>query len=286
MKPTVAGWVATLGIVALSTLPFLSALHFDLVWDDPLLLAEVGRVAEHDGAAGLFTSDFRLHSERSMGFYRPLTTLSLWVQIRDAWREGGEDALPRAAPWLHAGNLVLHAACSVLVWILLRRVGVAWWASWLAAAIFAVHPVHVEPTVFVSARTDSLAALGVLASLWCGCEGLRAGTARRRWWWFSAGGVFGLLAALAKEQALLLPVFLMLCWCLLRGTYGTARPRLIWVAPWLAGALVALAMRFGLAHVGFGPGKSCRRRGASYRSCAPESPRCFSISSCGSFRGR
>src|SRR5262249_10924954 len=129
--------IAALAIVALSVLPFIAALHFELVWDDPLLLAQVGHAAEHGGAASLFTSDFRLHANQSMGFYRPVTTLSLWAQIQGAWRQGKEGALANTATSLHAFNLLLHAGCSLCVLLLLRRLTGSAFASWLGAAIFA-----------------------------------------------------------------------------------------------------------------------------------------------------
>ena len=253
-----------LGIAALSVLPFLAALHFELVWDDPLLLSQVARVGERDGAAGLFATDFRLYADRSMGFYRPLTSLSLWVQIQEAWRDGGEDALPGAALPLHAANLLLHAGCSVLVWLLLRRLVGGGWVSWLGAAIFAVHPVHVEPAVFIAARTDLLAALGVLGSLGCWIEGLRAGSSRPRLVWWVAGAALALLAALAKEQALLLPAVLVLWSFLLQdsnlNSNATSRRR-DWIALWLFAVAAALLLRWQLAHVGFGPKETLANTG-------------------------
>lgn len=243
---------AALGIAALSILPFLAALRFDLVWDDPLLLSQVAGVADRGGVTGLLASDFRLYHDRSMGFYRPVTAVSLWVQIREAWSAGGEAALSQAARALHEGNLLLHAACSLLVWLLLLRLVGGGWASWLPAAIFAVHPVHVEPAVFVAARTDSLAALGVLASLLCWFEGTGAADVRRRWTWFAAGGVLCALGSLAKEQALLLPAVLLVWTFVLRGRTGSAHRRVIWIAPWVAGAVLALSLRVAVAHVGFG----------------------------------
>jgi hypothetical protein len=62
------------------------------------------------------------------------------------------------------------------VWLLLRRVLTGHdWAAWLGSALFAVHPAHVEPVAFVSARTDLLAAMFVLGSILCWLEARRAG---------------------------------------------------------------------------------------------------------------
>jgi tetratricopeptide (TPR) repeat protein len=240
--------LAALAIVLLSVLPFVAALHFELVWDDPLLLAQVGHDAEHGGAASLFTSDFRLHANQSMGFYRPVTTLTLWAQIQAAWHAGKEAALGSAASSLHAVNLLLHAACSLLVWRLLRRLTGSGVASWLGAAIFAVHPVHVEPAVFVAARTDTLAALGVLSSFLCWlCARDASGT---RMAWLGTGAASAFLAMLAKETALFVPVVLA-AWAWLLPARAPRWKE--WLPLWTLAAAIALVMRTQLAHVGFGP---------------------------------
>src|ERR1051325_7436599 len=84
--------------------------------------------------------------------YRPLTIQLFALE----WRAGG------GAPWpFHLVNLVLYAAAAWLVYRLARRVLPAG-AAFAAAALFAVHPVHVEVTANAVGQSELLAALFVL----------------------------------------------------------------------------------------------------------------------------
>lgn len=117
----------------------------DLVTDNPLLESTDGlrRIWFEPGA--IADRDPR---------YWPLLYTSFWLERRIA----GD------APFLYRlDNLLLHAACAVLIWRLLRRAAApgAWWAG----ALFAVHPVHAEAVAWIIERKGLLASLFSILAL-------------------------------------------------------------------------------------------------------------------------
>src|SRR5262249_40517998 len=66
----------------------------------------------------------------------------------------------------HLTNLVLHAASTLLLFHTLCRMTGALWCSWFVAALFAVHPLHVESIAWVSERKDVLSGLFWMLTMW------------------------------------------------------------------------------------------------------------------------
>jgi protein O-mannosyl-transferase len=88
--------------------------------------------------------------------WHPLTWLSLMLDV--SWFGPGP-----AGP--HLTNTLLHAANTVLLFLLLTRLTGAIWRSALVAALFALHPLHVESVAWVSERKDVLSGLFFMLTL-------------------------------------------------------------------------------------------------------------------------
>lgn len=65
----------------------------------------------------------------------------------------------------HLLNLGWHAVNSLLLFALLRRLTGSTWRSWFVAALFALHPMHVESVAWVSERKDVLSTFFFLLAL-------------------------------------------------------------------------------------------------------------------------
>ena len=66
----------------------------------------------------------------------------------------------------HAVNLLLHIANTLLLLFVLNRMTKSLWKSAFVAALFALHPMHVESVAWVSERKDVLSALFLLLTVW------------------------------------------------------------------------------------------------------------------------
>lgn len=88
--------------------------------------------------------------------WHPLTWLSLML---DAQWSGSGTAGP------HLTNMILHAANAALLFLLLRRMTGARWRSAAVAAVFAIHPLHVESVAWVSERKDVLSGFFFMLTL-------------------------------------------------------------------------------------------------------------------------
>jgi hypothetical protein len=67
--------------------------------------------------------------------------------------------------WHHGSSLCFHVANTVLLFLLLRRLTSRVWPSAFVAALFALHPLHVESVAWVSERKDVLSTFFGLLSL-------------------------------------------------------------------------------------------------------------------------
>src|SRR5262249_30140534 len=138
----------------------------------------------------------------------------------------------------HLVNVCLHVANALLLWRVLARLQVP--GAWLAAAVFAVHPVHVESVAWVTERKNVLSGLLYLLALLSYLRfALPTDEARRGGWGFYAlTVVLFALALLAKTVTCTLPVALLLVLWWKRGRVG-------WRDAALVAPLFVLAVGFG-----------------------------------------
>lgn len=115
------------------------------------------------------------------------------------------------APGYKLHNFALYLLCLVLMYQLLRRLGLGALGAWVATLLFAVHPLHVETVVWVTARKESLSlALMLGAAL----SYTRSKSLRDRAGLLTV--VLFTLALLTKTSTVVLPAFLFVLDVILR----------------------------------------------------------------------
>ena len=121
----------------------------------------------------------------------------------------------------HLTNLLLHAASAVTLFLVLWRMTGGLWSSALVAALFALHPLHVESVAWLSERRDMLSGLFFMLTLGAYGEYVRDPGSLRRY--LAVVGLFA-LGLLAKPMLVTLPMLLLLLdfWPL--GRFGRTQP--------------------------------------------------------------
>src|SRR5271157_2819755 len=112
----------------------------------------------------------------------------------------------------HLTSVALHLANSILLFLLLQRMTKAMWPSAMVAALFALHPLHVESVAWVSERKDVLSALFWILSIWAYVrfvEESGAGKAKGKTSYILSVVLFALGLA-AKPMLVTLPFVLLL----------------------------------------------------------------------------
>jgi hypothetical protein len=139
-------WLTPLSLIAIVAVAFGYSSHDYFLSDDFVML----RHAQAPYSLYLYT-----HGGGD-GFFRPL----IYESFRIVFPWAGEDPFR----W-HITGLFIHAANTILVWMLARAFGLERFAAWFAGALFAIHATRPETAVWITGRYDLIATFFVLAAL-------------------------------------------------------------------------------------------------------------------------
>jgi len=183
--------VAIAAALALAVLVvYAQVAHHDFInFDDPDYVVTNPNVSTGLSVANVAWAFTHYHASN----WHPLTWISHMLDVSLFGLDGGKHALV---------SVVWHAVNSVLLFFVLRRATRRTWPSAVVAALFALHPLHVESVAWISERKDVLSAFFFLLALWFYLG-------RRLWLTFAAFAC----ALMAKPMAITFPfVLLLLDW--------------------------------------------------------------------------
>lgn len=221
------GWVrfAAAAVLVLCTLAaYYPALHAGFIWDDDDYLTGNTTLRDLHGLRRIWLEPGAVPQ------YYPLVHTTFWIE-RHLWglRPTG----------YHLSNILLHVISALLVWRLLSRLRMP--GAWLAAALFAAHPVQVESVAWITERKNVLMGFFYLAALYAYLRPLdwldgEAGP-RRRWYIVSLALFLGSLASKTVAASFPVTVLLLIWWKRGRLSYRDVLPLLPF---FLAGAGMGL----------------------------------------------
>lgn len=211
--PDVAGFVLLLVATALAYGPSLAG---GFLWDD------AGHVTAPalQSWSGLLRIWFEPGATQQ---YYPLLHSAFWLEHR-LWGD--------ATLGYHLVNVLWHALAATLFAVLLRRLEIR--GAWLAAAVFALHPVAVESVAWISEQKNTLSLVFALAAAlaWLRYEENR--TARA----YAVAALWFVAALLTKTVTATLPAALLVLAWWRRGRISW-REEVIPLLPWFAVGLLA-----------------------------------------------
>jgi protein O-mannosyl-transferase len=148
-----SNWIAGVLLALLVAATYSPTLRNGFVWDDDRHIEQNPLLLAPHKLAALELIWTRLGDTPQ---YYPLTHTSFWLEYQ-LW------GLHPAG--YHAFSIFLHAISSVLLWLVLRELGLSF--AWIIAAAWAVHPMQVESVAWATERKNTLSAVFYLAAMLC-----------------------------------------------------------------------------------------------------------------------
>ncbi len=182
---------------------------------------------------------------------RPLSLLSFLIDANN-W--------PAEAWPFKRTNLVIHLVLGAILFGTTRKLFVslgrsaldASWLALIATTLWVVNPFLVSTTLYAVQRMSQLAALFIVAGIWCYLHGRALlATHRRRAYAVLCIGLpaFTVLAALSKENGILLPLLVLVLHATLSRHWVTPAPARLWTTVFL-GVPSAVLVGYLLLQIG------------------------------------
>lgn len=198
MSPALQRWSWALALLLVTCLAYVPAMRAGFIWDDDNYVTQNKSLRTLAGLIAIWTDPSATPQ------YYPFVHSTFWIEYQawGLWPAG-----------YHVVNILLHATNAILLWQVLRKLSLP--APWLAAAIFALHPVHVESVAWITERKNVLSGLFYLSAAlaWLNfalVDGQPNRNPRARWRWYGLSLVCFVAALLSKTVTVTLPAALLL----------------------------------------------------------------------------
>jgi protein O-mannosyl-transferase len=216
-------------LLAATSLAYLPALNGKPLWDDNMHMTPP-ELRSMDGLVSIWT-----HTRETMQYF-PLAHSVFWLE-GNLW---GDSTLP-----YHLLSLMLHVLSALILVRVLRKLQVP--GPWLAAAIFALHPVMVESVAWISELKNTLSGVFFLAAALTYLTYAENGSRRS---YVSSLGLF-VLGLLSKSTIATFPIAMLAVLWFKRGRLSWKRDIVPLLPFFLGGILFGLiALQVERTHIG------------------------------------
>jgi tetratricopeptide (TPR) repeat protein len=217
-SPFRATWMLSFVLIAMTLIAYAPAWNGKPIWDDNMHMTKP-ELRTLDGLTRIWIQPGATQQ------YYPAVHSAFWV----AYKLWGDSPAP-----YHLLNILLHGFSAVLLFRILLRLAIP--GAWLAAAIFALHPIQVESVAWISELKNTLSGVLFLsAALFY----LNFDRNRRRSDYLLALALFG-FALMSKTVTASLPAALLVTFWWKRGTLSWKRDVLPIVPFFVIGAAAGL----------------------------------------------
>ena len=181
-------------LAMLTWIVFGQTLRHDFVnYDDPRYVYQNTKITSGLNIGSITWAFTHIHAEN----WHPLTTITHMLDCQLYGLKAG---------WHHFSNVLLHVIASILLFFALQRMTGALWRSAFVAAVFAIHPLHVESVAWVAERKDVLSGVFFMLTL---LAYVHYACAPSTWRYVMVAFVFA-LGLLSKPMLVTLPFVLLL----------------------------------------------------------------------------
>jgi len=208
-----------------------NSLQNGFVWDDHDIIVNNAVNRDIANFFSLFSSADSTVAGNQKTYYRPLNRLTYMLDYQ---------LFGLHPAGYHFVNILIHLMTVILLYFVARELFTKSVPAFIAALIFAVHPVNTEAVNFISARNSSLAAFFVLLTLMTYLHAQAENNKSSSY----LSGLFFLMGLLCKEQAIMLP-FVLLIFEMVKGRKdGTSiKAKLLPLLPFALATAIYLVLR-------------------------------------------
>ncbi|HWB54104.1 MAG TPA: tetratricopeptide repeat protein [Tepidisphaeraceae bacterium] len=246
-------WLWGAVLVILTLWAFSPSIWGNYIWDDSRYALNPVVQKGTDGLYDIWFNPSRIGPNGKVVHlttpqYYPMVYTSFWI---------GNQLWGRSAIIEHIVNMLLQAGSALLVWEILRRLKVP--GAWVAAAIFAVHPLQTESVAWLAERKNMLAGVFFFSSILTYLHFLKIDQqdvepAGEDYWWYGLSLLLFVAGLLSKSIVCSMPVVVAILIWWKRGRLSGKNIALL--MPFLVfGAAMAMVTSWFEVHIvgAFGP---------------------------------